>query len=138
MSKLPSIKRLAVEDFGSQKDWIGKLLNSLNQFMTSVVTALDNQLTFADNMSAVVKSINVPGLSSGSPYPLYFNWTLKSKPVGIWLVNATETSAGAHTTFTAALSVDWAYTVNNQVKINSIVGLPTTTAYTVTIVAITG
>jgi hypothetical protein len=132
VSKLPSIKRLATEDFGSQKDWIGKLLSPLNQFMDSVVTALNNQLTFSDNMASVVKTISVSGT-----YPLYFTWTRKDKPIGLWVVNAYEAS-GVHVTFTTAISADWEYTVSNQIRINSFVGLPTTTTYNVTIIVITG
>ena len=137
MSKLPQIKRLAIEDFADQKSWIGKLLSPLNQFMDAVFQALNNQLTFSDNLSAIVKVISVPGLPTGTPYPIYFSWPLKAKPVGVWVVSAMEPS-GVHSTFAAAVAVDWQYTERNQVQINSFPGLSTTTAYNVTIVAITG
>lgn len=132
MSRLPPIKRLATEDFSGQRDWIGKLLSPMNQFFESVVDALNNGLSFTDNFSGVVKQISVSGT-----YPLYFTWGKKVKPVGLWIVQAYEAS-GVHTTFTSAIFADWEYTTDNQVKINSFVGLPTTTTYIVTVVVITG
>ncbi len=101
-------------------------------FMDAVVAALNNQLSFTDNMAAVVKTISATGT-----YPIYFSWVRKDKPIGLWIVNAYEAS-GVHATFTTPISADWEYTVGNQIKINSFVGLPTTTTYNVTIIAITG
>ena len=135
MTKLPSIKRLAVEDFAGQKDWIGKLFAPINQFFESIASALNGGLTFADNMSAVVRSISVPNGSAS--FPLYFSWGKKVKPIGLWVVNARETS-GTHTNFSSAISADWEYTTDGLVKINAFPGLPTSTGYTVTVVAITG
>ena len=134
MAKLPPIKRLAIEDFLSQKSWIGTMLYPINLFFTVVVAALDHGLTFTDNLSAVVKSIDTTGV-----YPLYFSWTLKSKPVGLWAVKAYE-SKTTHVNFTTAYSVDWEYTPDNQVKINGFPGLTATATapMTVTVIAITG
>lgn len=135
MSKLPSFSRLTLEDFGSEKSWIGKLISPLNAFMTEIVSAFSNGLTFSENLSAVVKTVYVPAGSTS--FPIYFAWTLKSKPIGLWVVSAYEAS-GTHTNFTAAVSADWEYTTDGKVKINGFPSLPTSTAYNVTVVAITG
>lgn len=55
MAKLPTIKRLLKEDFSGQP-WIDKLLQPLNQFMESVVSALNKNLTM-DNMKATITSM---------------------------------------------------------------------------------
>lgn len=135
MSKLPPQSRLTLEDFPSEKSWIGKLISPLNGFMTALVSALNNGLTFSENLSSVVRTIAVP--AGTTAYPLYFSWALKSKPIGLWVVSAYET-LGAHTNFTAAISADWEFTTSGQVKINGFPGLPTGTSYYVTVVAITG
>ena len=59
MAKIPTIRRLSVEDFPSQKSWIGKFFEVLNNFIISVVAALNNQLTFTENMVAQVDKIRV-------------------------------------------------------------------------------
>jgi hypothetical protein len=48
MAKLPTIKRIIKEDFPDQP-WIGKLLQPLNTFMESVVSALNKNLNM-DNL----------------------------------------------------------------------------------------
>lgn len=135
MSKLPAFNRLALEDFPSEKSWIGKLLSPLNSFMTAVVAAMSNGLTFSENLSAVVRTITVP--AGSATYPIYFTWTLKSKPVGLWVVSVYEVTA-SHTTLTSAVSADWEYTSDGKVKINGFPSLPTGADYNVTIIAITG
>lgn len=103
--------------------------------MTAVVSAFNNGLTFSENISSAVKSVLVP--KGSASFPLYFAWSLKSKPVGLWVVSAHETS-GTHTNFTSAISADWEYTADGKVKINGFPGLPTGTDYYVTVIAITG
>ena len=51
--KLGLIRRISKEDLGSDApEWIDKMLEPLNQFISQVGTALQNRLTFENNFSA--------------------------------------------------------------------------------------
>jgi hypothetical protein len=64
MAQLPQIKRLLVEDFPDQQEWIGKLLIVLNDFMQATSNALDKNLTITDNFNQQVKTLTIVGNSS--------------------------------------------------------------------------
>lgn len=132
MATLPPIRRLATEDFQSQKAWIGSLLYPLNLFIGAVSNALSKGLTFADNMAAQVNTLQVTGT-----YPLYVSWQLKSKPIGAWVVSAMEATP-PHVNFTAAVGIDWQFSVAGQIQINAMPGLTAGKTYNVTIVTIAG
>jgi hypothetical protein len=122
MAKLPQLKRIVVEDFPSQKSWIGKLLASLNEFFTEVVAALDHNLTFRDNLLSMVYTLDITNPVS---YPLYFKNTMKVKPQALWVGQVTEVNA-ASPTISSAVYVDWQDAGDGRVKINGTYGLSTT------------
>ena len=64
MAKIPTIRRLSVEDFKEQKSWIEPLFDVLNQFILSVVTALNRRLTISENMLAQVAQVAVQTMNS--------------------------------------------------------------------------
>lgn len=64
MAKIPTIRRLAVEDFKEQKSWIEPLFDILNQFILSVVTALNRRLTISENMLGQVAQVAVQTINS--------------------------------------------------------------------------
>lgn len=61
MSKPPALKRLSYEDLTGLepevRKGIGKLLAVLNPFLSNVTDALNNRLSFLDNMACVIKTI---------------------------------------------------------------------------------
>lgn len=69
MAKIPTLRRFSVEDFKGEGTWIGKLFDPLNQFLTTVTSALTNQLTHSQNMDAQIVSLNISSdnkLTAGS------------------------------------------------------------------------
>jgi hypothetical protein len=72
MAKIPTIRRLTIEDFPSQKDWILPLLEILNNFIINVIVAFNKQLTISENVLGQISTFRVQTnegytLSDGQP-----------------------------------------------------------------------
>lgn len=59
MAKIEGVPNLLVSEFPGQKDWIGRLLQPLNQSIGSMIGAMRNKITFTDNIYCNVKMIKV-------------------------------------------------------------------------------
>lgn len=134
MAQIPPISRLAQEDFKDQS-WISKLLQPLNQFMLSVITALNKGLTFGENFNALVKVATFVTPASGAFESFSFTTSIP-KPVGLWVVKAVDDTTGQ--VLTAPVFAYWTF-ANGSVKIENISGLgvPNHT-YSVTLIVIGG
>ena len=130
--KLPLFKKLSVESFEDQSDWIGKLFYPLNQFIGTMRLALNNNLTFSENMNAQVKELTI---TESTSYPLYFSATVNSKPDGLWVIGINEIS-GAPANFTSAVFIDWEYVGNSNIKIKAITGIDNTKTYNLKMIVI--
>lgn len=65
MAKPPRNRRMLVEDYpADQQQWIGKLLQILNQFMDETTFALSNNVSLTENAYVQVKTLNFKGNSS--------------------------------------------------------------------------
>ena len=137
MARIPSIKRLVVEDFADQKSWIGKLFLILNQFLGVTVAALNRGITVNDNMAAQTTVLNID-LSQPIPYPVSFLNTIPGQPriVGVTIWNVTENS-GSPATITNATSLAWTYS-GNQISIQNVAGLTTGKKYFLTVACYSG
>lgn len=138
MAKLPNQKRFLTEDFPSQKNWIGALLQSLNQFMESVVGALDRSLTVADNMDAQLAQVTVL-TNGGSPASITetatFKVTTRSRPTQL-LVGKVEIVSGA--AVTGAVFPTWDYVpATNVIKITGFFGLGASSKYKINLTVLT-
>jgi hypothetical protein len=92
--RLGVIKRLTREDLGSAKDvpaWVTPLLESINQFIDPVGTALQGKLSFGDNMfSSVVSQTFTHGVALPMTPPRNFRvvGVLPVAPAANYLVSA--------------------------------------------------
>src|SRR3990167_8085981 len=67
MAKLPSFRRIIVEDYNEEdRELVGKLAYSVNSFADNILNALNNGLTIDDNLAQAKKIIRVT-TSSGVP-----------------------------------------------------------------------
>lgn len=99
MAKISTIKRLLKEDF-PQQSWIDKLLQPLNQFMETFVTALNKNLTM-DNIKGSLPTITYTTTAEnrfkagiggtpkvvmiGKVVPKSGNWSdITGSPVVVW------------------------------------------------------
>lgn len=124
--KLSNIKRLLVEDFPSQAEWIDKLLVPLNTFVDQVSQALDRGLTIGDNLDQQVNQITFLGADTIS-----FKVNTRNRPQGL-TVSRFETLSG--TAPTSAPFPTWTYSsTDSTITVNSwFGGLTTTAKYRVT------
>ena len=131
MAVLPQIRRLMVDDFKNQKEWIRPLFYVLNQFMEATINALNHGLTLNANCAASIVTVNLTTVPTASS-PVSVPWNLQTQPTAIHIGNI----AGA--TITAAVEIQWTY--NAGLKITNLVGVtPTNTApITLTLTCFTG
>lgn len=132
MSKLPAIKRFTREDFPDAPNWIDKLFYTLNLFMSSVYSALNQGLTANDNTLGMIKTLSISGASPSTS----FKWNFLSKPEGCIVIAAVQTD-GTPATITNAVTCDWSYS-QGIIYINNVTGLNASHTYSVTFWAIGG
>ena len=135
MSQLPPINRLTLEDFPTeQRKWLGQLIQPLNQFIESVYSALNRNLTVSENCSGDIKLVELDGT-----FPVKLSWSLRSKPVAV-LVGNVYKSDGSSLTLSAACFVQWSFNQSSQLQIDSVVGITPSgsTKYKVQLVCLTG
>lgn len=75
-----------MEDFATQKDWIGKLFLPLNSILTQLATAMNAQVTFGDNIPTFTKTLSGSTLT----LPQRFQFTGSYTPVEMRVAQATK------------------------------------------------
>lgn len=131
MAKLPQIKRLAKEDF-PDLEGIEKLLQPLNEFMESVVLALNNQLTIAENLIGVERTINLRTDSGGAVVETpRFAWPLKQRvPRHAWVTNVVTRSG---TIPAGTVGILWSFD-GTSISITQVTGLAASSEYIISII----
>jgi len=135
MAKLPNQRRVLREDLKDAPDWIDRLLTPLNSFMESIYYALNKQITFQENISALIKEVEFTtkaNYSSASPKTdgwevLKFQHGLKIRPFGLSVAQI-YVKSGAYETITAPVFADWS-DINGVININYITGLEDSKTY---------
>lgn len=130
----PVLKRLVQEDFPQQyKQVVGKIANVINPAIENIALALNNNLTFAQNMTATVATIPVTVDSNGLPInPITFSSKLPSPTQHIFVTRALSTT-NTTTYVTGAPFVDW---IDNSgtITINHVTGLPANSTFNLTMI----
>lgn len=78
MAQLPPTKRFSIEEFKDQKAWIERLIGPLNDFMLNVVSALTNDLTLSENLSAQLATVKVQTKTALTPGESFATTTFKT------------------------------------------------------------
>lgn len=139
MASLPPIRKLYIEDYASQKSWIGPFLIVMNTFMTAVVTALTKNITLADNTTSDVRTVTLSTVPTAAA-PTSLAWIKPVAPLAV-IVGNTRRSNGAVVTLSAAVQVQWQMsTSNTSIQITNVVGITPTadTQYLLTLICIAG
>lgn len=129
MAKLPVTPQLNRQDFAEAPSWITKLLYPLQLFMTSVLGALTNQLTYQDNFSCVIKKFPLVAGATAADNTYSFPWPYQRQIVELscYVTNGDDTYTPVYP------QVSWNY-INGNVVINGVQGLTPTKSYNFTIV----
>ena len=134
---IPPLKRLITEDFTSQKSWIDKLIQPLNQFFEGVSSALGKGLTFSDNFDGEIRTVESLAVNA---YPIKLSWTRRNRPRAVWVVDWAK-KGGATPAISSAVQVQWSNGTDGTLQIDSIVGLvyaQPSDVFTVKIIVVTG
>lgn len=117
MAQIPPLRRILTEDFSEQSEWIGKLIQPLNEHMEKVVRALDKGLTISENTSGRIIDITLDGA-----FPLKLAWGLRSRPRTV-IVGAVRKADGTAFTLTDAVQVQWQYNQSGELQIDAVTGV---------------
>lgn len=132
MGQLPSIKSLTIEDYPDEKTWIGKLIDPLNSFMSSVITNLNKGLTIGENVNGFIKTFDV----TGGAFPVSIPNSLKSRPIAV-IIGSIYNKQTPAATIGTGITIEWEF-ASSTLKIKNISGLTTGTKYTVTVIVLGG
>ncbi len=91
MSKVPSTTKLVVESFPDQREWISPMFFVLNKFIQDVIRALNNGLSFADNIQGKEQDLDFVFLNNSASLPK-IRWDMISPPKALEVVSAYEAS----------------------------------------------
>lgn len=86
MSKVDPFSPFRMEDFPSQRDWIGKLFLPINTILTQVAAAMDAQVTLGENVPTFTKVISGNTLS----LPQRFQFVGSFTPTQMIIAQATK------------------------------------------------
>ena len=115
MANVPSIRRLLLEDFPDQAEWIEKLLQPINSYMEQSAAAM-KALTVNDNMLGSIKTVELDGT-----YPVKISWS-GAKPVSVLVGNVTR-SDNTSFSLTDAVQVQWEYDQSGSLSILAVTGI---------------
>lgn len=136
MAALPPIRKLYIEDYASQKSWIGPFLLLMNTFMTTVVSALTKGLTLTDNTTSGIKTVilTYPPTSSN---PISVLWDKQSTPIAVVVGNVRLINGNV--ILSNAIEIQWQMD-SGSLQITNVVGITPsdTQKYILTLVCIAG
>lgn len=135
MAKLPPLRRLLLEDFSTQKAWIGTLLLVINNFMEAVVSAVNKNLTIVENTTGDIKMVTLSGT-----LPVSVAWAKSLPPTAVFVGNVSLVG-GATVSLTTAIGITWSMSTDGKsLQVNSVVGVTpsSTQQYILTLLCIQG
>lgn len=119
-------RRILTDEFPVEhQNWVGRLLTPLNRFMELVSQTLNNNLTFRDHFNAEIRTVFIEPNK-----PIFFNHSLKSKPIGILPLKLSEDPIGA-------VWIDWEC-IGAMIKIPRVLGLDPAKKYKINILILGG
>lgn len=103
---IPSITTIRTEDFPEQKGWISRLLLPINQFLLSVTTAINGNITFGDNIPCQTQTLAFV-YGAATDFPKTFAYRIVNKPVELRVCAATENGVAV------AIGINWSFSNGN-------------------------
>jgi hypothetical protein len=132
MSKL-NPQRFSLEEFPEQRDWLGKLVSPLNQFIGDVFRSYNNQITIDDNLFQEIKEFKIKNAANNFPYK--FKTKFNSNPKGLVSIYVFNNDTGS---IAAEIPIfTWSYS-SQEINISQISGLTSNTNYTIRVLIIYG
>ncbi len=132
---IPSFKRILNTDYAQQfQQLVNTLGFSINNAITNINDALDNQVSLKDNILCTVKTFNVEVDSTGAPTTsTTFPLTFTGQCLGISLINVLNTTTSSSYP-TGGVTISFTQT-QTGIQLNNITGLATNNTYSITVIA---
>jgi len=131
MGQIHTISNIRLEDVPDKhRSWFGKIVTSLNRFMSSVVNVLNKNVTFQENMKAFIKTVTFDNTAAGIPFS--FANELGVKPQAVIKQQIEDLTSNFSAGYTA-VDVNWEYTAEGKIKIKAITGLTASNKYRITL-----
>jgi len=133
--QIPSFKRILNTDYAAQfQQLINTLGFTLNNAISNINDALDNEISLQDNILCTVKTFNIQVDATGKPtttttFPLSFTGTC----LGVSLINLINTT-NTGTYPTGGVTISFSQT-QNGIQLNNLTGLLPNNTYSITVVA---
>lgn len=119
MSKVSPFSSFRLEDFPTQRDWIGTLFLPLNSVLAEVTQALNGRVTYSDNIPAFTKNI------SGTTLSVPLSFKLEGAFTPTQMIVAQAIKAGSPIAMAGAWSIEGdTITVNKLYEIDESGNLP--------------
>ncbi|NBW16058.1 MAG: hypothetical protein EBR82_49555, partial [Caulobacteraceae bacterium] len=124
MARISATQKLVVEDFPDQKDWIGKMLLPINDFISKVLGSVNGNIEFGSNIVGIEKELDFIYVNDATSLPQKIKWTLSQRPRAYYLVAAYEGIANVNSSFSpVTLCANYIINQQNEVEVNGIVKL---------------
>lgn len=131
MSRLPTHKNIQIENFPSEhKKWVSLLLGPVNQFFGVIYSALNGNLEFGINIKSQIFEFT-HDVDNGE-LPIKFQSNI-GRPQGVVILKVANLTD--ETTLTVAPFIEWDF-IQNQVRLNNIIGLPAGKKFQISILII--
>jgi hypothetical protein len=89
--KIIPLPQLRVEDFPKeQRKWLPQLFGPLNQFLTSITSALQQQLDFRSNTLGQEQNLSFAWSSDSASLPIKFALKISAPPAALYVCQASE------------------------------------------------
>lgn len=106
MSKITSSKKIAIEDFKDQKDWISKLLNPVNTLTQDLISILNGGAILDDNIMSQSYSITLSNDGTRTTASFSWQWDKKIAPSMVVISQLQEVGS----TYVPAVGWSWIIT----------------------------
>lgn len=124
MGRLTATRKLIVEDFPDQKDWIGNLFVIVNDFFTKSVSVLNGNIEFGQNIIGIERELDFVYVSDAASLPQKIRWELNVRPRAFYMVSALEGEPKIANSFRpVTLCANYILNEKNEVEINGLVKL---------------
>lgn len=124
MGRLNATRKLIVEDFPDQKDWIGDLFVVINDFITKVSSILNGNVEFSTNVIGVEKELDFVYVSDVASLPQKIKWDLSVRPRAFYMVAAYEGQPKIANSFKpVTLCANYILNEKNEIEVNGMVKL---------------
>lgn len=118
MAKIPVLQQIQRTDFPEAPNWISKLLYPLQLFMTTVISALTNQLTIQENFSCAINQLTYIAAATDDLNNFSFIWPYTRQPITLTM-HITRTDGTYPPIYPV---VSWNL-INGNIFVNGIQGL---------------